>query len=128
MIFDAENLFSNKQDLNTVSVKTASTDAIKVGAGNTVHENWFTVIVNQAITAGSATTVTVALETDDTAAFSSPKTLYSVALNTPVAVGTPIQVRIPQGVEGYLRAAYTPGAALTGGKVTAGLFVDTDLK
>lgn len=125
MIRDAENTFFYKKDLNGTTTSGVVSDVINVGKGNAVLEQWLDVSLQSKLTGGSAT---VTLQTASDEAFTTPVDLLSVTATTSTAVGKILQSRIPQGNLGYLRVKVVPTAALTAGKITAVLLVDSTLQ
>lgn len=136
MIFDATTLFSNAQ---AVTATAASTNIIDLGATGTVFGGAAPITRDVgkgreiAIRASvvesfnNLTSLTIGIETDDNAGFSSPKTVwtsptYAVA---DLAVGAKLLLpdELPVGTdERYLRLKYTvAGTAPTLGKITAGV-------
>lgn len=112
MIVDRENAFSQSQALTGTSL-VSSTDWIdlsqirQVGVG----EDLYLVLNFEAAPGGTTPTITVALQTDDNAAFSSPATVitYMSAVSTPAA-STQLVFPLPyQGLERFVRLAYTQG-------------------
>jgi hypothetical protein len=129
MIHDAHNLFSDAQALTAAA---ASTNLIDLGAvrdlGN--GENLYIVLsVDVALAdTGSNSTVTVDLQTDDNASFSSNatgQTLFTIA--AVAAAGTVYIARIQPGGanERYIRLFYTMNNGdLSAGSVTAEIVHD----
>lgn len=113
MILDRENAFSQSQALTGTSL-VASTDVIdlssirQVGQGN----GYPNIVVNfEAAPGGTTPTITIALQTDDNAAFSSATTVttYVTTLAMPAA-STQFVFDLPQqGLERFVRLAYTQG-------------------
>jgi hypothetical protein len=137
MIMDLTTLFSNAQ---AVTATTASTNSIDLGAPGTVFGA--AAPITRDIGRGASvplalrvvesfnnlTSLTVSIEVDDTAAFSSPVTVftspaYSLADLQTGAVRQLLPDSIPIGAnERFIRLRYTPaGTAPTTGKVTAGV-------
>lgn len=125
MIRDAENTFFYKKDLNGTTTSGVVSDVINVGKGNAVLEQWLDVSLQTKLTGGNAT---VTLQTASNEAFTTPVDLLSVTATTSTNVGKILQSRIPQGNLGYLRVKVVPTAALTAGKITAVLLVDSTLQ
>lgn len=112
MILDRENAFSQSQALTGTSL-VASTDLIDLGSIRQIGigEELYIVLNFEAAPGGTSPTITVALQTDDNAGFSSPATVitYLNALSTPAA-STQYVFKIPQqGLERFIRLAYTQG-------------------
>jgi hypothetical protein len=134
MLFDLENLFSDRQAVTTTG---NSANLIDTGASRDLlaGEGLFLVVqVSTAFTAGGAATLTVALETDDNVNFGSPATLFTspaIPVAALTAGGRAVQIRVPRGAERYLRLTYTvaTGPMLTGaviaGLVLAGTLEDS---
>ncbi len=129
MILDAENLFSDDQDLSQSAGAYDSTNVIQLPAnsadGNPVRI-W--IQVTETFTSGGAATLAVDLETATDAAFTSPVTIASIsaiALAT-LAAGYKVPIDfLPRTDLGFLRLEYTIGTATTtAGTVTAGIVHD----
>jgi hypothetical protein len=126
-ILDRLNLFSNDQ---AITASTASTDVVDLGSGprdvGAGEPSTLLILVTTAF--DNLTSLTTALETAATDAFSPATTLVSSTL--PLASLTP-GVRfpittVPGGTLRYLRLYYTvTGSAPTTGKITAGVGVET---
>lgn len=125
-IFDRQNMFSDAQVVSG-STATASTDCIDigpfysgVGGSNTVKDLGVGEDVYLQVTATSVTgtspTVTVAIETDSTAAFSSPTTLASFGpIALPPSGGTVLNACLPYGdYKQFVRLKYTHGGSTPG--------------
>lgn len=128
MILDRENAFSQSQALTGTSL-VASTDVIdlsqvrQVGMGNNLPE----IVLNfEASPGGTTPTITVALQTDDNAAFSSATTLitYMSAVSTPAASSQFVFNLPQQGLERFIRLAYTQGGTTPTTTLSAHLAVD----
>jgi hypothetical protein len=106
MILDALLQVSNSQ---VVTANARSTDTVDlkqdrdIGIGEQVF-----LIVNVKAVSGTSPTLSVSLQTDDNAAFSSAITLSQTAAATPVA-GSQIVVPFPRTNERHLAAFYTVG-------------------
>lgn len=126
MLVDKQNLFSEKQ---AITATAESTNMIDLGAsfdlpGADTHQpmELFVVVTEDF---NNLTDLTVSVQSDDDAAFGSPKT---IALAAGVALASlkegyrfPIQ-NLPKIEERYVKVKYTVnGTAPTTGKITAGL-------
>lgn len=128
MILDRENAFSQSQALTGTSL-VASTDVIdlssirQIGQGNNMPE----LVLNfEAAPVGTTPTITVALQTDDNVGFSTPTTVitYMSAVATPAA-STQLAWTLPlQGLERFIRLAYTQGGTSPTTTVSAHLALD----
>lgn len=136
MIMDRTLLFSDGQ---AITATAASTNVIDLGATGTVYgasspivrEIGFgteaELVVAATQTFNNLTSLTISLETDDNAAFSSATTVWTSPAYTlaQLAAGAKYLLpdSIPAGVnERYLRLKYTvAGTAPTTGKITAGV-------
>lgn len=131
MILDAHNLYSDSQ---AVTAAAESTNLIDHGSARdfgTGEDLYVVLVVDVALTdAGSDSTVTVALQTDDNDAFSSAttgQTLFTVAATA--AAGTRYYARLqPDALnEQYSRVYYTPNNGdLTTGSFTCGIVTDIE--
>jgi predicted GNAT superfamily acetyltransferase len=129
MILDKQLIFSDAQAVTTAA-ETASTNIIDMLAAGDAYESMFLLIQVEtavAATAGAAN-VTFKLQTDDNSSFSSPTTLWAssaIAKGTLVDKYVVAKLRVPMGVERYLRVTYTPDTNdLTAGKFDAMLVYD----
>lgn len=131
MILDRENAFSQSQALTGTSL-VASTDVIdlsqvrQVGQGNNLPE----LVINfEAAPGGTSPTITVALQTDDNVGFSSPTTLitYLSAVAMPAASSQFIFNLPQQGLERFIRLAYTQGGTSPTTTLSAHLVLDPQL-
>jgi hypothetical protein len=124
MILDAQNLFSDEQ---AITVTAASSNIIdlgverRIGTGEPLHVD---VLLDEAMTdAGSDSTITVTLESDDNSGFASPAVVATIGTFAALsAAGTRKLLIIPPDVstERFIRLNYTvANGALTTGKVTA---------
>lgn len=134
MIFDATLLFSNAQ---AITATAASTNSIDLGAVGTPlggpaltrdigPGNRIPISVSVGAAFNTLTSLTISLETDDNAGFSSAKTVASVVY--PLARLTAGAILdfpdyVPQGVnERYFQLRYTvTGTNPTTGNITAGI-------
>ena len=129
MILDSQLLFSDAQALTVTAASTNSVDfglTKDLGLG---EEIWIALNVDVAFTdADSDSTITVTLEVDDNAAFSSPTVAQTLGVFGALsAVGAVIFARIQPGAvtERYAQLRYTTtNGALTTGSVTAAVVTD----
>lgn len=135
MILDKENAFSLAQAVTTSAASTdymdltplaSGADDRDIGQGEGLR---LVITVDETVQSTGSSTVTFALQTDDTSTFGSATTLYTsgaVAKATLVAGYKVCDVPIPKGVEKYLRVYYTVATAdLTEGEFTAVLVKDS---
>ena len=121
MMYDKLNTFGTDQAVTTTA---ASTDIVDLGAARDMGNGEpleLVILVTQNVTAAGAATVTFALETDDTAGFSSPVVLASSGAigKAALSAGTEVlRVKVPLDAERYLRTNYTVAT----GPLTAGTF------
>lgn len=123
MLIDSQNEFSNKQ---AITVTAPSTNIIDLGVDRDIGKGEpvpILVQVTTAFTAAGAATLTVDLETDDNASFSSATNLW-----TSGAIGKATLVEgykflinyIPRENERYLRLNYTVATGpMTAGNIEA---------
>src|SRR3990172_323444 len=128
MLLDAQNLFSDAQ---AVTAQAASTNLIdqRVAQDLGVGENLYVALnVDVAFTdAGSDSTLSVELQTDDNESFSSPVTNTLLIIPALSAVGAAFFARISPDIanQRFIRLRYTPNSGnLTTGSVTAALVKD----
>lgn len=135
MIFDKQSLFSAAQ---AVTASAASTNAIDLGAHGAAYghasalpRDWgkgkkVPLLIQVVETFATLTSLTVSVQVDDNAAFSSPKTV-ATSIAIPAAdlkAGKQVELDcVPRGTdERYIRLYYTvAGDAATAGKITAGV-------
>jgi hypothetical protein len=128
MIFDKETLFSNDQAVTNSQASTNYIDLGSVrdiGAGAPIEV--FAVMTATALSAGSSTLV-AAIETDTQSSFATRVTLSqtpAMAKASLVAGYEFLQMKLPQGVQRYLRLNFTVATAdFTAGTIRAGLILD----
>ncbi len=131
MLMDAELLFSDEQAVTTTAASTNIVDLLAanrdIGKGEDLE---LIVSVDEAVTASGAATVVFALQTDDNSGFSSATDLFATAAigkATLVAGYVPVKIKLPRGIERFLRVNYTVATGpLTAGKFTAAIVRNVD--
>jgi hypothetical protein len=130
MIIDSQLLFSDAQAITAAAASTSSVDlgsARDIGLGENLY---VAVTVDVAFTdAGSDSTLTVALESDDNAGFASPTSATLLTIPALAAVGAKFFARISpdQANQRYIQLRFTPNNGnLTTGSVTAAIVKDID--
>lgn len=129
MLFDAQNLFSDGQE---VTATAPSTNVIDTGGGDKggPEDLRLALVADVTHTAAGAATLTVTVQTDDAEGFGSAETLVAsraFALADLVAGKKFWDVAIPRGAKRYLRLNYTVATGpFTAGAITAGLVKDAD--
>lgn len=124
MILDKQNLFSMAQ---AVASSSASTNVIDQGAAATYGDPLEVfAIVETAFASGTAdATLFVSLQESDDEAFGSFETLWASAAIDKDDLVKGYEFRIPglvaEAGKRYVRLYYTCSAAMTSGKITAGL-------
>ena len=132
MILDTQNSFtwnsSTLTDDQAITVTAASTNVIDLGADRDIGKGIPVPILVQAtaaFTAVGAATLTVALQTDDNASFSSASTVWtSTAIPKATLVqGYEIPINyVPRENERYLRLYFTVATGpMTAGTIVAGI-------
>lgn len=127
MFLDAKNEFSTAQTIATaVSTNIIDLTPLKAAARDIgIGQPIYLVLTTPTTLAGTSPTLTVAIQTDDNTAFSSPAVLATSAAYAPADFANgPIVIPLPSGAEKYLRLSYTAGGTVTAGTVTAGLTLD----
>lgn len=130
MLFDAENMFSDDQDIGATA---DSTNIIDLGADRDITPGRSFPILIQVTDAfadaGSDSTLTITLETDSTAAFGSAATLYtsSALASATLVLGYRILIT-PVNNEQFLKLVYTVanGAFTSPSTISAGFILDID--
>lgn len=126
MIIDRFNRFSNDQAVCNAAATEVSEDVVDLlAAGDAIgRERYLHVLVTEAF-AGTGTTCTFVLETDDNEAMASAADIYTsaaIAKATLVPGYKAVRVRIPKGCERYLRLSCEGDDTFeTTGKITAWL-------
>jgi hypothetical protein len=136
MIFDATTLFSNAQ---AITATAASTNIIDLGATGTVFGaaaaiardigkgREIAIRASVVESFNNLTSLTIGVETDDNAGFSSAKTVWTSPAYALADLATGAKLLLPDELpvgtdERYLRLKYTvAGTAPTLGKITAGV-------
>jgi len=134
MITDAQNQFSNAQAVTATAVSTNYIDLSQFRDIGTGENLYIGVNVAVAMTdAGSDSTITVTLESDEDTAFSDPNVAQTLGTFAALsAIGTRIIARIQPGVillgeDRYIQLRYTAANGnLTTGSFTAEIFEDID--
>lgn len=139
MVLDKNTTLSSDQ---AITASAASTDVLDLGArGKTAYNSvqlkhnvgkarHIPFLIQVTENFATLTSLTVAIETDDNSAFSSPKEIIRVVV--PVAelkAGFIFPIdKLPRGiVERYVRVYYTvTGSNATAGKITAGVVLAVD--
>ncbi len=123
MMYDKHLTFGTDQ---AVTATAASTDIVDLGVVRDIGNGEpleLVVLCTEAATAAGAATVTFTFETDDNSGFSSAATLAATTAigKASLTAGTEVlRVKVPLGVERYLRMNYTVATGpLTAGKFTA---------
>jgi len=123
MMYDKLNTFGTDQAVTTTA---ASTDTVDLGAARDMGNGEpmeLVILCTESATASGSATVTFTFETDDNAGFSSAAVLASSGAigKASLTAGTEVlRVKVPLGVERYLRVNYTVATGpLTAGRFTA---------
>lgn len=131
MIHDAQNKFSTAQALTATAASTNLIDLGQVRDLGTGENLYVVLTVDVALTdAGSDSTVTVDLQTDDNSSFSSPtvaQTLFTIPAVSAIGYKAIARIQPGAGNERYCRLNYTMNNGnLTTGSVTAEFVHDID--
>ena len=128
MFIDALGLFSDAQ---AITAQAASTNSVDLGSARNIgvgEDLYVAVNVDVAFTdAGSDSTLTVELQTDDDSAFGSPvtNTLFTIPAVTAAGAAFFAKIQPDQLNERYARLRFTPNNGnLTTGSVTAAFTKD----
>ena len=123
MMYDKLNTFGTDQ---AVTATAASTDIIDLGVVRDIGNGEpleLVILCTESATASGSATVTFTFETDDNSGFSSAAVLAGTSAigKAALTAGTEVlRVKLPLGVERYLRVNYTVATGpLTAGKFTA---------
>lgn len=132
MILDNELIFSDKQAITASAVSTNVLDF--TGDGQPYEQNFLVVRVVENFTdTGNDSTLTVTLQTDSTDSMSSPKIMYTTGAiayaDIPkVGEASLINMRLPYGLERYVRLSYTVGNGnFATGKIDAYITMATEI-
>ena len=118
MLMDNTLVFSDGQKITATAASTNKVD--QLAAGDAFAALWLVVDVKEAFT--NLTSLTIGIETDDVAAFTSAKELAAVKVAKPdlTADANVVKMRLPLGCKRYIRLNYTvTGTAPTAGSVKA---------
>lgn len=126
MRLDSQAIFSNNQ---SITATAASTNVVELSKSNgkfmeVSFGKSIPLLIQVVEDFATLTSLTVAVQTDDNEAFSSPTTLVSSTIALAgLKAGKKFPIKeIPQGNEGYVRLYYTvTGSNATKGKITAGI-------
>ena len=130
MIMDRTGLFSDGQAITATAASTNLVDLGPLGSGVTRdigHGTEIPLAVSVTESFNNLTSLTISVETDDNAAFSSPTTVYTSPAYTLAQVATGAKYLLPDAIpagtsEQFVRLKYTvAGTAPTTGKITAGV-------
>jgi len=132
MFVDSQLLFSDEQNLAAITTSGASTNLVDLGAVRDIGTGealYLVLNVDLALTdTGSNSTVTVDIQTDDNASFSSNTTAQvAFTIAATAAAGTVYYERLAPGAinERYMRLFYTMNNGdVSAGKVTAAIVKD----
>ena len=127
MTIDAQTLFSDAQAV-TASAASANVLDLGVAGRSSGHPLALFVLCAETATAEGAATVTVQLQTDDNADFSSARLLLQTATipKAELIAGQRLFLgTVPAGAERFLRLFYSVASGpLTAGRLSAGLALD----
>lgn len=126
MRLDSQAIFSNEQ---AITATAASTNVVELSKANgkfteVAYGKPIPLLIQVVEDFATLTSLTVAIQTDDNAAFSSATTLASATLAVAaLKAGAKFPLKeIPAGNEGFVRLYYTvTGSNATTGKITAGI-------
>lgn len=126
MRLDSQAIFSNEQ---AITATAASTNVVELSKANgkfseVAYGKPIPLLIQVVEDFATLTSLTVAVQTDDNAAFSSATTLASATLAVAaLKAGAKFPIKeIPAGNEGFVRLYYTvTGSNATTGKITAGI-------
>jgi len=126
MRLDSQAIFSNEQ---AITATAASTNVVELSKTNgkfseVAYGKPIPLLIQVVEDFATLTSLTVAVQTDDNAAFSSATTLASATLAVAaLKAGAKFPIKeIPAGNEGFVRLYYTvTGSNATAGKITAGI-------
>ena len=134
MILDAFALLSDAQAFTATGASTSTIDGGDPSVGATIDDYagcWYRAVVTTAFAGATTTTgtVTFALQSDSTTAFTAAVThISSAALAQSTAVaGYVLQSRIPVGVKRYIRAYITCSTTVATGTVDQYIVKDPDI-
>ena len=123
MILDSQALYSDDQVITTTADSTNTLDLAKnSGPGQPVR-----ILIQVTATFVGGTSITIDLETDDNASFTSLSTIASTPtiLTASLVAGYKFSINfIPDLMERYSRLEYTVSGSYTPGSITAGIVFD----
>lgn len=118
MLYDKQNIYSDKIAGTTISASASYSDVIaNVGGGDAVDPLFLFIAAPTAIT-GYAVTATLQTSADE--AFTSPVDLKAYTLPKDTK-GVLVKDKVPYGMLKYSRIKYVGAGTVTGGKVFAAL-------
>ena len=124
MLLDAQNLFSDNQEIQAASV--VSTNTVKFGKGD---YSFVPLLIQVTEDFATLTSLTVKIQTSTDETFSTSKDLaQSTMALADLTTGATFPIDfIPKGNQGYIRLVYvTEGSTATKGKITAGVVAGLD--
>ena len=126
MFVDYELEFSTAQTIatgkstNVVSLLPSNGPRREIATG----DDLYIVFSTPTALAGTSPTLTVNVETDDTAAFASPVVIGSKLLRPADFSNGRAILRVPNGAETFLRLDYVAGGTVSAGTITASIATD----
>ena len=124
MLLDAQNLFSENQEMTTGTIY--STNVVKFGK----NDISFVPVVIQAVEDFTGlSSLNVSIQTSEDAEFSLPVDLAQSKLDlAELKAGAKFPITyLPKGNKGYIRLAYTIEGSEATGKITAGVVASNEL-
>ena len=126
MILDKKNIFCENQVITESAASENFINQEEAGDAYGSSELFLVISTTDAFT--GATSMEIALQTDDNSSFSSPKILFStgVILEASLTANTVLaKVRLPKGLEKYIRLYMTVDGTHSKGKLNA--FITPDV-
>ena len=123
MYLDNSLIFSEEQAVTATADATNDLDLLAAGDA----DMWLEVMVDTAFESATAkASVTFALSTSAAADFATSEVLWSSGAveHENLTAGKTFKVKLPAGVQRYLRMSYTVSTTMTAGKVNAYLVWD----
>lgn len=128
MIIDKLLVLSSAQAVTVTAASDSYIDQLAAGDAYGDTALYVEFLINTSFTGNSAT-IQFELQCDDNTSFTSPKTLFltgAIADTTLVAGYRVARVKMPLGVERYIRAYYTVSGTAVAGKIDCRLVADVD--
>lgn len=120
MLLDNTQIFSDAQKLGAAGTLASANTLVQAAKGDAYQAPWFIVKMDEA--GAGLTELKVELKTASDEAFTSPKVLYTSPAFTAAELtqdAVLCKLRLPPGVDKYLKVDYTTAGTASAGSVSA---------